>query len=104
MVIRFESEGGFGYFPGLSRPLRIDTSKLAPEEARRLEGLVDRAEFFDQPSRLGAPQPGAADYRSYTITVEDGGRTHTVNADDTTENQELQPLVDYLRAAQRAGA
>jgi hypothetical protein len=104
MVIQFESEGGFGYFPGLSRPLRIDTSKLAPEQAKHLEELVDHAEFFDQPSRLSAPHPGAADFRSYTITVEDGDRTHTVKTDDITENAELQPLVDYLRAAQRTSA
>jgi len=65
---------------------------------------VDRARFFDQPSDPGEPHPGAADHRTYTITVEDGGRTHTVKTGDTAQNPELQPLIDSLRARQRASA
>ncbi len=104
MIIHFESDGGFGYFPALSRPLRIDTAQLAPDDARDLEGLVDRANFFDQPSDLGASHPGAADHRSYTITVEDAGRTHTVKTSDAAQNSALQPLIDFLRSRQRGSA
>jgi Emfourin len=104
MIIHFESEGGFGYFPGLRRPLRIDTTQLAPDEAKDLEGLVERARFFDQPADAGAPPPGAADHRSYTISVEDGDRTHTVRTNDTVQNPDLQPLIDSLRARHRASA
>ena len=102
MVINFESGGGFAHFPGLSRPVRIDTAEMAPEQAGRLEGLVDRARFFEQPSEVGAPPPGSADLRSYTITVQDGDRTHTVQTSDDLTDPGLRDLVEHLRTHQRA--
>ena len=98
MVINFESGGGFAHFPGLSRPVRIDTAELAPEQADQIKGLVERARFFEQPPEVGAPPPGAADLRSYTITVQDGGRTHTVRTSDALADPALRDLVEHLRA------
>jgi hypothetical protein len=98
VVINFESGGGFAHFPGLSRPVRIDTAELAPEQAVQLEGLVERARFFEQPPETGAPPPGAADLRSYTITVQDGDRTHTVRTSDALADPALRDLVEHLRA------
>lgn len=100
MVINFESGGGFAHFPGLSRPVRIDTAELAPEQAHHLKGLVERARFFEQPAEVGAPPPGAADLRSYTITVEDGDRRHTVQTSDALGDPGLRDLVEHLRAQQ----
>jgi emfourin len=97
VVINFESGGGFAHFPGLSRPVRIDTQELAAEQADQLKGLVERARFFEQPAELGSPPPGAADLRSYTITVQDGDRTHTVKTSDALEDPALRDLVEYLR-------
>lgn len=104
MIISFESEGGFAHFPGLSRPVRIDTTELPPEEAKAVEALVERARFFDQPQSLATSAPGAADLRSYTITVEDGDRTHTVTTTDTLEDPALRDLIEHLRARQRTQA
>jgi hypothetical protein len=98
MVITFESGGGFAHFPGLSRPVRIDTAELAAEQADQLEGLVERARFFDQPPEVGSPPPGAADLRSYTITVQDGDRTHTVKTSDALADPALRELLEHLRA------
>lgn len=98
MVVNFESGGGFAHFPGLSRPVRIDTTELAPEQADRLKGLVERARFFEQPAEVGAPPPGAADLRSYTITVQDADRTHTVKTSDALTDPALRDLVEHLRA------
>ena len=100
MVINFESEGGFAHFPGLSRPVRIDTAELAPEEAEELKALVERARFFEQSPDVGAPPPGAADLRSYTITVQDGDRTHTVRTSDALSDPALRDLVEHLRSRQ----
>ncbi|HSC03839.1 MAG TPA: protealysin inhibitor emfourin, partial [Solirubrobacteraceae bacterium] len=33
--------GGFAEFPGLSRPVRIDTAELAPEQADQPKDLVE---------------------------------------------------------------
>lgn len=41
MVIDFESGGGFAEFPCLSRPVRIDTAELAPEQADQPKDLVE---------------------------------------------------------------
>jgi hypothetical protein len=102
VVINFESGGGFAHFPGLSRPVRIDTAELAPEQADHLKGLVERARFFEQPAEVGAPPPGAADLRSYTITVEDGDRRHTVKTSDALADPALRDLVEHLRTHQRS--
>jgi hypothetical protein len=98
VVVNFESGGGFAHFPGLSRPVRIDTTELSPEQADQLKRLVARARFFEQPAEVGAPPPGAADLRSYTITVQDGDRTHTVKTSDALEDPQLRELVEHLRA------
>ena len=103
MIINFESEGGFAHLPGLSRPLRIDTAELAPGQADQLTGLVQRARFFEQPAEVGGPPPGAAVLRSYTITVDDGDRTHTVRTSDALSDPALRDLVEHLRTHQRAG-
>jgi len=40
MRIEFQTEEGIAYFPGLSRPVVIDSNVLAEEEAGELQGLV----------------------------------------------------------------
>jgi hypothetical protein len=100
--IRLESEGGFGYFPGLPEPVVVDTSRLAPEEAARLEELVGAADLSGQPHETSTPGPGAADQRSYRITVDaDDGRSHTVEVADPVEDAALAALIDRLRGLAR---
>lgn len=106
MRIRLQSEGGFGYFPGLNQPVLVDTADLSPDEAAGLERLVGASDFFSRPERVvpsPAPGPGAADQRRYSITVEDdGGRSHTVEVTEPVEDVALMALIDSLRAAGRS--
>ena len=102
MRIRFQSDGGVGYFPGLNEPVIVDTAHLPTEEAAGLESLVGAADFFVRPDAVGVPAPGAADLRRYTITIEDGGRSRTVEATDPIEDPALQALIDSLRGAGKA--
>lgn len=102
MRITFTMEGGIAYFPGLSRPVTIDSSELLKQEASELERLVEAARFFDQPATTGPPARGAADYYQYTITVEVRGRQHTVRVTDLVEDAGLQVLLRYLRAKAKA--
>lgn len=103
MRIRLQSDGGFGYFPGLNEPVIIDTAQLPPKEAAGLENLIGAADFFDRPEQVGAPAPGAADQRHYTITVEDDdGRSHTVEVTDPVEDAALMALIDSLRGVGRS--
>jgi hypothetical protein len=101
MRITFQSDGGFGYFPGLNRPVTVDTSELPGDEAARIEGLVRAAGFFERPAVGRTPAPGAADHRTYTISVDDGARSHTVTATDPVEDAGLSALIGHLQAEQR---
>jgi hypothetical protein len=107
MRIEFQTEGGVAYFPGLSRPVVIDSDALGEEEASELKRVVEAARFFERPTVAGAPRHGAADYRQYRITVEEGGRQHTVQLVDPVEDPTLQQLLRFLqtkaRAVQRGG-
>jgi hypothetical protein len=95
MRVQFKTEGGFAYLPGLSQPVTIDTDVLSPEEAGKLERLVEAAGFFGLPATSGPPR-GGADLRTYTISVSSSGRSHTVKVVEPVENPQLQALVDYL--------
>ena len=102
MRIRFKTEGGVAYFPGLSEPVTIDGDELPEEEATELKQRVEEARFFDLPAQAGEPPRGAADYRRYTVTVEEGGRSHTVQLTDPVEDPNLQRLVSSLDAKAKA--
>ena len=102
MRIELKVDGGLARFPGLAKPLVIETGSLPEGEAAELERLVEGARFFDLPVRGAGPLPGAADYRRYTITVmEEGGRRHTVEALDPVEDPMLRGLLDHLQARAR---
>lgn len=95
MRILFETRGGFAHFPGLHRPLRIDTAKLTARQASEIESMVHAAHFFDQTGSI--PPAGAADYRSYSITIEEGDRSHTIQVVESSGDHLLLALIDYLR-------
>ncbi len=97
MRIQLKIEGGVACFPGLSKPIRLDSRDLSAEDAAELERLVREANFFALPAEQTRPQRGAADYRQYTLTVEDAGRTHTVQLTDPIENAHLSALVTFVQ-------
>jgi hypothetical protein len=100
---------GFAYFPGLAKPVTIDSTDLPAEEAAKLSELVAEADFFALPAEVRGPF-SAADMQQYTITVcEDGERErcHTVKSDYPATDPALQQLLDTLREqvkTQRAAA
>ena len=103
MRIRFHSDGGFGYFPGLDEPLIIDTAHLPAEEAARFESLIGAADFFGRPETVGSPAPGAADLRRHTISVDDDhDHQHTVEVTEPVADPAMQALIDALRGAGNA--
>jgi hypothetical protein len=99
MRITLQAQGGLVYIRGLNRPVTVDSSDLSSDRAEELERLVSEARFFDLPPSMGTPAPGAADYKSYTLTVEDGAKRNAVSFDDTTGNATLRALRDFVRGA-----
>jgi hypothetical protein len=79
-----------------------DTEKLPPEDAQRLKQLVDSANFFQLPETIANPKP-QPDRFQYTLTVEDGNRSHTVTIPESALPPNLRPLTDFLaQIARRA--
>ncbi len=97
MRIQLTMEGGIAYFPGLSKPITIDSDTLPKQESDELKRLVNATRFFDLPTAMSTPAPGAADYRQYTITIDDDGKQHTVHLTDPIEDPNLQALLAYLK-------
>jgi len=101
MTITFEMSGGFAHLPALSRPLTIDTAQIEPLARTELESLVRQSRFFEQPLIGSTPAKGAADYRTYTITVLDGPHVHTIQLTDPIKDTSLEQLVSKLRVVAR---
>ncbi|PIQ20625.1 MAG: hypothetical protein COW65_13975 [Cytophagales bacterium CG18_big_fil_WC_8_21_14_2_50_42_9] len=100
MKIYFKPEGGFGFFPGLNKPLELNSETLPAEEASHLRNLVNEARFFTLPNQNEQPVRGA-DMKHYTIKVEDKDQEHWVQISDTEVNPPLQNLVNYLNNKQK---
>jgi hypothetical protein len=104
MQIELTQDGGLtAAIPGLQKPpITLDTGQLPEEEAARLARQIEAARFFELPPQAGAPPRGAADFRHYTLAVEDRGRRHAVAFDQFTPNEALQSLrrqIEELRPA-----
>lgn len=102
MRVQFKTEGGIAHFPGLSRPVLIDSAALSAEDAEELRRLVEAARFFEQPASASAPPRGAADYRRHTISVDTGERQHTVQVAEPVADAGLRNLIRFLEAKARA--
>jgi hypothetical protein len=82
--------------------MTLDSSSLDTADRVNLEQLVRESRFTSLPSQVGAAPPGAADYRTYEITVEDEGRAHKVRAVEPIGDPALQRLVNFLEQHGRA--
>lgn len=78
-----------------------DTAHIAPHVADQLESLVRESRFFDRPARIDTAARGAADYLTYTITIEDEQRIHTVQMTDPITDETLERLVSELQTMAR---
>jgi hypothetical protein len=92
MIIHLVRSGGFG---GMRREVRIETGTLTHGEREPLEGLVRDSGFFTLPGKFPRPEKGA-DYFTYSITVEDGERRHTIEVSQPSLPDVLRPLIREL--------
>ena len=94
---------GLGYFPGLAKPVQIDTDQLPEAEARELAKLIEAARFFERPAE---PDPAAgrqgADQRHYAITIEQGARRRELQVGEPIDDPELRSLVRLLEVQAKA--
>lgn len=95
MRITLRIDGGLAYLPGLARPRTLDVDSLPRPERDRMCALVDAA-------RASAPAPqkraaGAADARTYTLDIDDGGRCTTLKLAEPIADPQCSALVQALR-------
>ena len=90
-TITFERSGGV---IGNETQFELDLNTLPGEEADRLLKLIDEANFFNLPTDLTAKT--STDEFQYTITVDNGGDTHTVRVTDTSMPESIGLLVKEL--------
>ncbi len=98
MQIHFERTGGIA---GMRVAATIDTGALSPDEARDLQALVEAAKFFNLPTVIASPTPGADQFQ-YRVTVEAEGRRHAVEVGDASVPDALQPLLRRLTILARS--
>jgi hypothetical protein len=98
MIVSFERSGGF---TGRELKIGFNSEELPEADRNQLEQLVNSADFFDLPKEIEPARPGA-DVFQFTITVEDGRRTHTVAFEQTATPKSLQPLLQWLQNRARA--
>jgi hypothetical protein len=103
MRMQVHIEGGLAHFPGLAKPIELDTATLPAQDAEEMRRLVAAALFFELPASVGQPpMRGAADYRRYTITVDDGSAHHTVQVTDPVTDPHLQALITFAQKHRRS--
>ena len=95
MRVRFQNNEGLVFRSHVSPPVTIDAGALTESERRALEELVKEARFFDLPSRVPAPR-GVQNHR-WDITIEKGGRQHSISVSDPVQGPALRRLIERLR-------
>jgi len=98
MRIEFTRSGGFA---GLSVRLAIESAELPAGEREALEALIERARFFELPSRLVSPVPDAF---QYDLAIEREGLRHAVRLDERGAPEAVKPLLRRLTELAREGS
>lgn len=91
MRIRYERSGGLA---NIGLKYEVDSEKLPGDKAEQMKRLIEEARLFDQPAKSASMN--VPDEFQYEMTVEDGGRMHTIQTTDTTASSELLTLFDWL--------
>ncbi len=97
MRMQVHIDGGIAYFPGLAKPIVLDTATLSAQDAEELKRLIAAARFFELPASIGQQPARGADYRRYTITVDDGSAHHTVEFTDPITDPHLEALITFAQ-------
>ena len=102
MRIHFERTGGFA---GMRLSTTVDSDELPEPQAEKLKDAVQNTSFFDLPDHLEQASQSAspgADRFNYHITVEQEGRSHSVDAPESALDDALRDLVQFLEGLARS--
>jgi hypothetical protein len=80
MKIELRIEGGFGFFPGLQKPVILLSQNLSKEDQATLLNLIHKNEFLDFSDEKPRNNSKSADKRIYRITIKDDSKTSHFSA------------------------
>jgi hypothetical protein len=92
MRVTLEQSGGFA---GLMIMRTIDTQDLSPTETQQLEQLVKESDFFQLNSVTN--YASQADRFAYQLTIEQDGRSHSVQVSEENIPAQLRPLMEWVQ-------
>ena len=61
MRVELQTEGGVAFFPGLNKPVVVDSDDLPKKQAAQFQQLIDSTHFFDLPAASRSLPKGAAE-------------------------------------------
>ena len=99
MRITFSRSGGVA---GLRLRTTVSEDDLSTAQAARLRRLVEAADCFRLPQEIVADRKQPDRFR-YELTLEDGGRRHTIAIDEEAAAPALLKLLEWLTGLARGG-
>ena len=104
MRIEQTMDGGFAHFPGLAKPIVVDSTRLPAAAAAELQRLCGAALATEVP---GASPPATAppatlyDARSYHLTIAMNGVKHELDAADPVSQPAVAALIAFVTNVSR---
>ena len=95
MRVRFQNSEVLVFLSRTRAPVTIEAGALTDDDRLALEQLVNEARFFDLPARV--PGPRGTQESTCHITIEAGGRQHSVSVSGPVQGPALRRLIDRLR-------
>jgi hypothetical protein len=90
--IVFSRTGGFA---GLRVSSVFEPGTLPSSEEDEIRRMVDQSGFFELPTEIAARSPGA-DRFVYQVTIEEAGKSHSVQVAEAAAPESLKPLLRRL--------
>jgi hypothetical protein len=89
-----------GGIHNLAAKASVDLERPGTPQSEEIRRLVTASDFFSLPATLRKSRPQSWDF-SYTVSVEDGARSHTVNCHKDAAPAELRKLIETLEPSAR---
>lgn len=89
MIIKVERYGGFA---GITTSEQIEIKSLPSSLDTTVKELLDQPKS----SRQKSPPKGAADYYTYTITIQDGNFSNTIKCNEGDIKEDTKKLIKYV--------
>jgi hypothetical protein len=90
-------DGGFGAFPGLSKPIKLDSVSLSPALAAELQRRFEAAEIETR-NRQSGKSDSVPDGRRYHMVIRVGTQRYQIDAADPEIPPAAAALMEFVKA------